>query len=309
MGYRGLVVGERDVAMGLPFLEQAAGEAHLPLLSANLEDARGKPLFQGHLAFDDGPLHLCAVFLSPAGDYGPDVHREDPIAAAKRELSAFATEPCDAHVLLANLPATEIEQILKENPGFEVVAQAHEGWQSDPQPVDGIPVVHAGQRGRVLEKLELSVVKPGSGPFVDVGAADRVKGEVTQLDGQIQAVKRQIDEAQAPLVKPMRARLELLERRRAELSAQAKTASHPSRTLRGSYVTLDPKVADDPAVAKLVSGYLAKYPDGPSASPPVRPWAGGPGRPMPPHPVVPFPGARGARLGPTMAAQANQPAR
>ncbi|MHB1846157.1 MAG: hypothetical protein ACYCWW_15140 [Deltaproteobacteria bacterium] len=256
-------------------------------------DAAGKPLFTGHLAFSDGPLRLCAVALSPKGDYGPGVVREEPLPAAKRELSALAGEPCDAKLLLADLTSGDLEALLKENPGFDLVAQAHDGWQSDPQPIDGVPVVHVGQRGRVVERLELSVVRPGSGPFVDVGAKERLKAEIGQMDGQIQAVKKEIDRAAAAQVKPLRARLELIERRRSELSSQAEIRGTPSRTLRASYVTLDPKVADDPGLLKRVEAHLAKYPE-PAAPMPARFAGGGPGHPFLPHPLGPAVAGAGA---------------
>ena len=64
----GLVVGERDLSLGLPFLTAAAAEAKVPLLSANLRDANGKALFEGHAVVSAGGLKLCAVAIRKPTD-------------------------------------------------------------------------------------------------------------------------------------------------------------------------------------------------------------------------------------------------
>ena len=65
-----------------PFLTDAARQAGIPLLSANLVDASGKPLFTGHLVFQDGSMKVCAVALSPSGNYGTALVHQDPAPAA-----------------------------------------------------------------------------------------------------------------------------------------------------------------------------------------------------------------------------------
>ena len=260
MGYQGLVVGERDVSAGVPFLTSTAAEVGLPLLSANLADASGKPLFKGHLAFKDGPLEICAVAVSPEGSYGAEVRRQDPVAAAKRELAALAPEHCQVKLLLAHLSRRDLELLLGAVPGFDVAAVAHDGWQSEPQPIAGIPVVSEGQRGRVVARLDLASAT-SDGPFVDLGAETRLENEGKRIDDQIKDLQGRLPGAPAALVQNDAIRLKALEKRRADLAKIHSSAKSHPRTLRLSFTTLDTAVKDDPTLLARVTAYQAKYPE------------------------------------------------
>ncbi len=283
VGYQALVVGDRDLALGLPFLQDAAREAGVALYSANLTDAAGKPVFPGHLTFQAGPLHVCAVALSPQGNLGPTVQSQDPAAAAQRELAAFGAEPCDVKLLLADLPRQQLEDVLKKAPGFDLAASAHDGWQSDPQAVDGVPVVTAGQRGRIVERLDI-VRNDGKGAFSDLGAITRQADELSRIQKQILDLGRQIETAKEPLKKVLTNRLEAVTKRKADLEKTVATAVDPPRSFRTSFVTLDPQVADDAEIKKAADAFSAKYPEPPPPKPIARPMFPGARPPLMPVP-------------------------
>ncbi len=299
MKYDGMVIGERDLALGLPFLIEAAKQANVPLLSANLWDPSGKSLFPGHLVFQDGSLKICAVALSPSGNYGSALTRQDPAGAAQRELVAVAGEGCAVKLLLANLPRPELEDTLKKVPGFDLVASAHDGWQAEPQLVAGVPTVYCGQRGRSVTRLDI-VRNEGNGPFVDLGGIGRNLEDLKRYDKQIGDLQTQIAKAKPELQANFKTRLQTLEKLKEEKAKTVSTTGEPSRSFRSKFFTLDTSVADDPDLKKLADAYAAKYPDAVAAArpPPPRLPIGGkppfPGRPpvmqtlqpRPPPPVI-----------------------
>ncbi|HUB05466.1 MAG TPA: hypothetical protein VMB50_00605 [Myxococcales bacterium] len=269
IGYQGMVVGDRDLALGLPFLTDAAKEAGIALYSANLADAAGKPLFPGHLAFQAGPFHVCAVALSPPGNYGPGVQAQDPVAAAQRELATFGAQPCDLKLLLADLPRQQLGDVLKSAPGFDLAAASHDGWQSDPQTLSGVPAISVGQRGRAVARLDVTR-NDGHGPFADLGVLSRQADEIGRIDRQIDGLQKQIPTAKDPMKKSLQNRLDAVTHRKADLEKVLATAADPPRSFRTSFVTLDTSVADDPALKKAADAFTAKYPEPPPPRPIAR---------------------------------------
>lgn len=268
IGYQGMVVGDRDLSAGLAFLQDSAKEAGLALYSANLADAAGKALFTGHFSFPAGPLSVCAVAVSPQGNYGTTVQAQDPVAAAQRELTALSAERCDIKILAANLPRPDLEKVLTQAKGFDFAATAHDGWQAEPQLIAGVPVVFAGQRGRNVEKLEI-VRNDGSGAFADLGALSRQADETGRLGRQIADLEKQMGTAQPPMQKTLAMRLDALRKRQADLAKLAPANVDPPRSFRSSFATLDLSVADDPALKKLQDDFTAKYPEPAPAPRPV----------------------------------------
>jgi len=264
-----LVVGERDLSLGLPFLTAAAAEAKVRLLSANLRDASGKAPFEGHVVVSAGGLKVCVVAISQPNGYPEGIHAEDPVEAARQELQKLPASGCDLKMLLAHLVRTDLDRVLKEAPGFDLAAVAHEGWQGPPQSSSGIPVVYVGQRGRTLFRLDLESAG-GSEPLVDLGAIERARQESESLDRRIEDTKKQIASAKDPSA--YKATLQALERRRKETGDARKkdTAYHP-RVFHAEAVDLGTGVSDDPEVQKLVQAYLAKYPADAADRPPPPP--------------------------------------
>ena len=129
--------------------------------------------------------------VSQPSGYPDGIHAEDPVPAARQELQQLPASGCDIKLLLAHLVRTDLDRVLKEVPGFDIAAVAHEGWQGPPQSSSGIPVVYVGQRGRTLFRLDLESAG-GSEPLVDLGAIERARQEAESLDRRIEDTKKQI---------------------------------------------------------------------------------------------------------------------
>jgi 2',3'-cyclic-nucleotide 2'-phosphodiesterase (5'-nucleotidase family) len=204
--------------------------------------------------------------VSQATGYPDGIHGDDPATAAREELKQLDASGCDLKILLAHLTRADLDRVLKDAPGFDLAAVAHEGWQGSPQTSTGIPVVYVGQRGRSILRLDLETAG-GSEPVVDLGALDRTKQEAESIDRRIQETKKQIASAKDPSAYKLT--LQALERRSREIATtQRKEGGYHRRAFRTEAVDLGSGVADDPEVQKAVQAYLAKYPADASDHPP-----------------------------------------
>src|SRR4029077_19390563 len=129
LGYAGYVVGERDFVLGLNDLQQMAADSKVPLMSANLVDAAGKPLFLGHVVVEAGKLKTCVVAVSGQIEGVHGVTQTDPAQAAHAELAALGQSHCDVKLLLAHMTLSEVEPVLKDAFGFDLAVVAHQGYQ------------------------------------------------------------------------------------------------------------------------------------------------------------------------------------
>ena len=286
------MVGERDLAFGLPFLTQAAQQAGVRLLSANLADNQGRLLFPGRLKVSAGQLAICTVAVSGDGDYGTGVQRLDPLPTIQRELSALRDQKCDVKLLLAHLSkAMEIDRLLTAAPEFDLALSGHQGLQSTPQLSGTTPVIFAGQKGRQLERLDLAIAanrKTDRTPFADLGKLSWLRDERDEIEKRIETTQKQAEGASAETTKAYQRTLEAFQAHRADLfekrDAREAQKSQPTRGYQRQFIVLGTDVPDDPQLLAEVNDFNQRHPETPPptplpvlppALPPLRPAGGG----------------------------------
>ena len=296
MGYDGLVPGERDLAFGLDRLRKASKDLKLPLLSANLVPVTGDNPFVGHVEVKAGELDICAVGVNGVGDYGPEVTRTDPSAAALRELATFTRSPCDLRIVLAHMDRAELDKLLKEAPGFDAAIVGHQGQQFQPQRSGEITIFGDGAKGRAVGEIHLGIADGStSGPLYDRGEADRLHDSEKQLQKQIDDLKKRIDTTPEAARANSQRSLEMLQSRLKDTRSKLPEAEHKRdpRVYSFEWVNLGTDVADVPALKAEVDAFDKDHPE-PVAPPPPRPpammrLADGGVVPAPPPPFGPRP--------------------
>lgn len=130
IGYDAIGIGERELAFGLDRLHAAATRAKLPLLSANLVDAKtGQPVFAlSRIVKKNGIKVGIFSLLSPkiplTGPDSTNFRVEDPLTAAKRVVEELEKQ-VDVIVCLAHLGRVDGEDLAAQLPGMDVVVLAH----------------------------------------------------------------------------------------------------------------------------------------------------------------------------------------
>ncbi|HEX8434317.1 5'-nucleotidase [Archangium sp.] len=259
VGTRAMAVGARDLSLGTDFLAKASkGAKKLKLLSANLVDAGGKPLFPASLVVTEGGVKFGLVGISPEGPVAgqpPGGGGRPPVPAALAEARRLREkEQVDVVVVLAAVPYVEATRLSQQAGNtVDFIVQSHEGRGAGvAQRNDYATLIPPGERGRQLARLELSV--DGKGPSVDLTEAERARENLKLLDANIQQAK-----ARLAALKDESARRALeeavasFESRRKQLVLQAGGNKEGlKRTHRLSYIQLGSDVADDPELKKRV---------------------------------------------------------
>jgi 2',3'-cyclic-nucleotide 2'-phosphodiesterase (5'-nucleotidase family) len=251
-----MAVGARDLTLGADFLSRTVKGKKLKLLSANLVDAEGKPLFAASTVVTVGGVKFGVVGVSPPGPVSTakGIKGLPPAKAALSEARRLREkEKVDVVVLLAALPQTEIDPLsVQVGNTVDFILQSHEGRAFLPQRNDFAMLLGAGDRGRQVARLELSVA--GTGPFQDLSSAERAQQGVKLVEENLLQARRSLAAAKDETVRASwRETIASLEKRVQQLSQEAKRVGKAGeRTFRFSYLQLGSDVVDDPAVKRLV---------------------------------------------------------
>jgi 2',3'-cyclic-nucleotide 2'-phosphodiesterase (5'-nucleotidase family) len=258
VGTRAMAVGARDLSLGADFLTKAAkGTKTLKLLSANLMDAGGKPLFPASTVVTAGGVKFGLVGLSPEVPVGGQTGAvgKPPVPAALAEARRLREkEKVDVVVVLAAVPYVDAVKLSQEAGNtVDFIVQSHEGrGPGVAQRNEYATLIPPGERGRQLARLALSI--EGKGPSVDLTEAERAQENLKILDTNIQQAKARLatlkDESARKALEEAVASFE--SRRKMLLMQTGGSTEGLKRTHRLSYIQLGSDVADDPEVKKRV---------------------------------------------------------
>jgi hypothetical protein len=184
MRYDVINVGEKDLADGVPAYLSAIQGSKLAVTSASfLYRDSGDPVFAPFAvksytlpsgsALKIGYLGLSGFNSSFAkeGEKGRVVVMRQPSEGLKLNLAALRKR-VDFVVLLANLNLRELEDTLKENPGVDLVLATYAGRvspASSMETIAGVPVLYAGDQGKRLGEVRLTLGAAGGKPDLKAG--------------------------------------------------------------------------------------------------------------------------------------------
>lgn len=255
MGVQVIGVGMRDLSAGPEFIAALAKKHKLQPLSANL--ARdGKLIFKASTILNVGGVKVGVIGASPPNPFKfPGVvglPLQDTVIPEAKRLRPLV----DVVVVLAPVMYPDAMQIASQAEGaVDLVLQNHEGRGAGP----GVPVavadnflIHTGERGRQIARLELTLA--GKGPFQDGHQSDRERQSLEILDRQVGEVKKRLAATTDPAQKQSyQATLESFQTRRVQVVKQLGEKKGAGRSLRLSFPMLGPDVASDPVLEAQVA--------------------------------------------------------
>ncbi|MCP3136731.1 bifunctional UDP-sugar hydrolase/5'-nucleotidase [Pyxidicoccus xibeiensis] len=260
LGTAAMAVGARDLSHGLAYLQKATRgpKKQLKLLSANLVDKAGKAPFAASTVVEAGGLKVGVVGVSPEGAVAgePALTGRAPLDAALAEARKLRqARKVDVVVVLAAVPYQEAMKLaLLANDAVDFVVQSSEnkGLGIGKRVGTHAAVFPAGELGRQLTRLELSV--DGPGPSVDLGMGSRTRQQLQVVEGNLLKAHERLNATQDAQARADLSRtiVELEGRlRQLESEAEVKPAAG-GRSHQLSYITLGEAVADDPALKQRV---------------------------------------------------------
>jgi hypothetical protein len=273
LGVTAFTPGERDLALGVPLLSRVLADAKVPVISANLVDARGRLLFPADRVVEVAGVKVGIFGVTATSPPDPARWRawgaaaRDPAAAARAEVTALRARGARVVVALVHVGGTpDSHKLLRETPGIDWAVLGHSGRNLEvPEMVptaggQGARELEAMSLGRNLGRLDLHVVEgDGAGAFADRGARAQLRAIVLDHEQQIADYEKRLPttERQLTLRSYYDKRLEALH---AAVARETRALAAIPARLQGNWfenriVPLDTGVPDQPGVGALVAAY------------------------------------------------------
>lgn len=198
-------IGGLDLGAGLPYLQKLAQRARYPVLSANLVDHDGAPLFQRSVLLEKGDLKVGVTSVLPGGLWMDRFETTDPMKAARDEVKALREAGAQLVVVLSNLGLDDDKKLARASRADLVLGSRSREILSEAPQVGRAVVSHAGSRGRYVGDVRWYSDGPGRGPWL-VGTTQPVRADA-RLDARAEAlVARALSRLADPVlgVEPLR---------------------------------------------------------------------------------------------------------
>lgn len=177
-------IGGLDLGAGLPYLQKLAQRARYPLLSANLLDHEGVPLFATSVILERGDLRVGVTSVLPADMWTDSYETSNPYAAARVEVKALREAGADLVVVLSNLGLDADKKLARSSRADLILGSRSREILVEAPTVGATTIAHAGSRGRYLGDVRWYGDGPGRGPWL-IGTTRPVlasgRGEPTVL--------------------------------------------------------------------------------------------------------------------------------
>lgn len=260
LGTAAMAVGTRDLSSGVPFLLEAAKGQKMKLLSANLRTGNSAP-FEGSTVVNAGGVKVGVIGVSAVGPIvgANGVVGAPLVPAVRAELKRLQGKVDLTIVLSAATYADTMQLGLELKDAVDLYLQSSEARASSAQKLDYGLAIASGERGRAVGKLELAL--RGKGAWVDLEQIDREKQLLQGLESRLEAIKqRRALATDAAARKDLDGTISEISQRRAEQKKKVSAAEQPqARTAKLSWVQLDAKVGDDPALKQQVLEFEPTY--------------------------------------------------
>lgn len=255
MGVKVMGVGMRDLSAGPEFVQKLGAKHGVKPLSANLMKD-GKRIFAPSAILTVHGVKVGVIGASPPNPFKfPGVEGKPLVETVIPEAKRLRGQ-VDVVVVLAAVMYPDAMQLAKEGGGvIDFVLQNHDMRGVGP----GVPIeveknhlIHTGERGRQIARLDL--VLSGPGPFADALESTQRQKTLEVLDRQIGQVKKRLETANDEKARASYAQtLQSFEQRRQQLAEQAAQLADPQKRVTLSYPVLGPEVASDPELARQVA--------------------------------------------------------
>ncbi len=168
LGVDAMVVGNHDFNFGIDVLAIRAEEAKFPILGANVRCKTGEPVLflPPYIIIERGGLTIGVIGLvteeTPLVTHPKNVEGLeflDPVTVTQQIVEQLEPK-VDLIILLTHLSVAEEEAVLRKVPGIAVVVSGHihQEWVIRSEEFGHAIRVQAGEHGRVLGRLDITVV-------------------------------------------------------------------------------------------------------------------------------------------------------
>jgi len=165
-------VGRLDLGAGASYLRALARRAAYPIVSANLVDDEGAPMFPRSLLLERDGRTVGVTSVLPGDLDGDGYATTDPKKAARAEVDALRAQGAELVVVLSNLGMDDDRGLAKASRA-DLVLGSHSRELTNLEPISAgrASLGQAGARGRYLGDARWYADGPGRGAHVVVTTA------------------------------------------------------------------------------------------------------------------------------------------
>ncbi len=265
IGLDAMNVGELDFAGGLKFLRGLQASAQFPMLSANIVDPLGRPIFDAGTIINRGGMKIGIV-----GATGPvlwanhEVKLTPVVPALEAAVSAFA-DSVDMVILLYHGNREDLKEISDAGLAIDLAFHSHYGTREADFGDYAFPVATLGRQGKFMTHVEIILTDPGKAltdltmPHRSLRYVDRTM----KMLGRNQPEDKSLEEIYADKPRILE-RLESLRIRKTDAEAEIAGAVN---TIELTHAELGSDIKDTPELMAITEEALAametanKFPD------------------------------------------------
>lgn len=255
IGLDAMNVGDLDFAGGLKFLRRLQASANFPMLSANIVDPDGNPIFDASTIISRGGIRIGIV-----GATGPVLWENHevkltPVVPALQVAVAAVSDSVDIVILLYHGNSEELREISDAGLAIDLAFQSHYGNMEADFGDYAFPVATMGKQGKFMTHVEIILNEAGveltdlTNPNRAISYADRT----IQMLGRNQPSDKTLEEIYADKPKILE-RLESLRSRKADAEAEIASAVN---TIELTHAELGPDMKDTPEIMAITEEALA----------------------------------------------------
>ncbi|MEJ2110383.1 MAG: multiheme c-type cytochrome [Acidobacteriota bacterium] len=201
IGVDAVNLGERDLALGIPFLKELEQKWDFPFVSANLVDANGTPIFSKYIIREVagrkvgifgiiGDESELADMVEKATDGSAKI--EDPLEAAEAVIAELSQNNVDYVIALAHQKSTYDWRLARRVDGINLIVGSHDKMKTEkPKKAGETLMVQAGEKGQYQGMLDImpeneSAAENSLVPYgEDMEGDPEVKAMITEYNDKI----------------------------------------------------------------------------------------------------------------------------
>ena len=264
MGYSAVNIGEKDLTLGLGFLDEVAKRAKFPFISANLIDRKNrKTVFRPFITEEIAGIKVGIIGLMShwvdelLKEKEPYLEVLDPLDAVKPYVTELR-KSCDLVVVLSQLGERGDRELVLKVQGINIIVGGGRGKRIRYSRIRETIMYRLEPRGGYLGKLDLFLAQKGKPlHLTDYEQRERIVKKLETIQKRWMKIEREIelDIGKSPSKRDMRIKqLAVLERRRAELQQQV-VAFDQKNLYKNEVIPIKLAIRDDPVIGEMIEDY------------------------------------------------------
>lgn len=264
MGYSAVNIGEKDLTLGIGFLDEVAKRAKFPFISANLIDRKTrKTVFRPFVTEEIAGIKIGIIGLMShwvnelLKEKEPYLEVLDPLDAVKPYVTELR-KSCDLVIVLSQLGERGDRELALKVPGIDIIFEGGRSRRVRYSKIRETLMYRLEPRGGYLGRLDLFLARKGKPlQLTDYKKRQRIVKKVETIQKRWMEIEREIElEVESPPSKRdvRMKQLAILEERMAELQQQV--ADFDQRNLyRNEVIPIKLAIRDDPVIGEMIEGY------------------------------------------------------